>query len=189
MSGYRRGFKTEARDLGLEVRAELRLHALDRLDPRVLSAHLEIPAWSLSEFVLERPDIAPLLTTERSAFSAVTVFDGTRRTIVHNDGHSESRQSSNLAHELSHGLLLHPPTPALDDSGCRNWNQDIEDEASWLAGELLVTFEAAMAVARGQWTMSAAAERLGVSKALIRYRVNMTGARKIVRRAASRRAG
>ena len=185
--GYRRGFKTEARTLALEVRAELRLHALDRLDPRALAAHLEIPTWTVSEFVAERPCVAPLLTTELSAFSAATVFDGTRRTIVHNDGHTSARQNSNLAHELAHGLLLHPPTPALDDTGCRNWNEDIEDEASWLAGELLVTVEAAMAVARGQWTMSAAGERLGVSQELMRYRLNMTGARKIVQRAASRR--
>lgn len=184
---FRRGFKTEAHALALELRAELNLLALDRLDPRILAAHLDIPIWSLSEFVADHPLIAPLLSTELSAFSAVTVFDGQRRTIVHNDGHPKSRQNNSLTHELSHGLLHHPATPALDDTGCRNWNQDIEDEATWLAGELLVTNDAAMAVARGQWTISEAAAELAVSTELVRFRVNMSGARKIVQRAAARR--
>jgi AIPR protein len=38
----------------------------------------------------------------------------------------------------------HPPTPALYNSGCRNWNQDIEDEAQWLVGALLTTEDAAL---------------------------------------------
>ena len=51
------------------------------------------------------------------------------RTIVHNNGHAFVRQNSNIAHELSHGLRHHPPTPAIDNKGCRNWSQAIEDEA------------------------------------------------------------
>jgi len=148
--GYRHGFKTEAHDLALELRAKLGVKSLDRRDPLALAALLDIPVWSLSQFVDEHRKVAPLMTTESKGFSAVTVFDGRRRTIVHSDGHAPGRQNNNVTHELSHGLLLHPPTPALDDVGCRNWNQDIEDEAGWLAGELLVTPEAAMAVARGQ---------------------------------------
>lgn len=185
---YRYGFKTEATGIAAEVRGELKLGTLDRLDPRVLAAHLDIPIWSLSEFAAAEPLIAPLLTSQISAFSAVTVFCGTRRTIVHNDGHTDGRQNNNLAHELAHGLLQHPPTPALDNTGCREWNQQIEDEATWLAGELLVTKEAAMSVARGQWAEGFAAAQLGVSVDLIRWRVNVSGARTIVRRAEAARA-
>jgi hypothetical protein len=186
---YRRGFKTEATDLAREVRAEIGLRPLDRLDPRLLAAHLEIPIIGLSEFAAGTPNVAYFINGEPGAFSALTVFCGPSRTIVHNDSHAPARQSSNLAHELSHGLLLHPPSPALDDHGCRNWNQGIEDEAQWLAGELLVTFEAAMAVARKQWTMAEASQRLGVSEEMVRFRVNMTGANKIVQRAAASGGG
>jgi uncharacterized protein DUF955 len=185
---YRYGFKTEATGIASEVRAELKLGSLDCLDPSALAAHLDIPIWSLSEFVAAEPLIAPLLNHESGAFSAVTVFCGTRRTIVHNDGHSDGRKNNNLAHELAHGLLLHPPTPALDNNGWREWNQQIEDEATWLAGELLVTKEAAMAVARGQWAEGFAAAHLGVSVDLIRWRVNVSGARTIVQRAQAARA-
>lgn len=187
--GYRYGFKVEASDVAREIRAELSIGPLEQLNLRVLAAHLEIPIVGLSELVASTPSAAHLISAEPEAFSAVTVFDGTRRAIVHNDGHALVRQNSNLAHELSHGLLLHPPTPAMDDKGCRIWNGDIEDEASWLSGCLLVTMEAALAVAGGQWTMATAASQLGISVDMVRYRVNVTGARKIAQRtAASRKA-
>lgn len=181
--GYRRGFKTEANSIGEEVRGELGLTELDPLDPRDLARHLSIPVLDLSEFIDVHPGIACLQTTEKEAFSAVTVFDGTARTIVHNDGHSLSRQNSNLAHELAHGLLLHPPTPALDDKGCREWNQDVEDEATWLAGILLVTEVVTLEIARGRLTREVARERYGVSKAMLQFRINATGAVKRVQRA------
>ena len=154
--GYRRGFKTEANATAGEVRAELKLGPLDPLDPFALARLLEIPVWSLTEMIERAPLVKHLLHVEPEVFSAVTVFHGHARTIVHNDGHSLVRQNSNIAHELSHGLLLHPPTPAMDDRGCREWNEDIEDEASWLAGILLVTEEATIAIAKGQWTKAEA---------------------------------
>ena len=80
-----------------------------------------------------------LYDTEPHLFSAVPVFIGPSRTIFHNDAHSPARQNSNLAHELAPGLLHHPPTPALDDKGNRNWNLNIEGEAGYLSGALLVT--------------------------------------------------
>ncbi|MFF7473400.1 ImmA/IrrE family metallo-endopeptidase [Streptomyces sp. NPDC008092] len=173
---FRRGFKTEANSLALEVRSELHLGALDRLDPFVLADHLAIPVIDLSSMATASQGAVHLLTREPDAFSAVTVFAGLKRTIVHNDGHSKGRISSNITHEASHGLLHHRPTPALDDRGCRLWDQDIEDEAQFLAGALLVSEDAALAVARGRFTKPEAAVRFGVSEKMIQYRLNMTGA-------------
>jgi Zn-dependent peptidase ImmA (M78 family) len=48
---------------------------------------------------------------DTDSFSAVTVFRGYRRLIVHNENHHPHRQASNLAHELSHTLLEHEPSP------------------------------------------------------------------------------
>lgn len=174
--GFRRGFKTEANSLALDVRGELGLGVTQPLDPFQLARHLEIPILSLSDMLTEAPGIAHLLHVEPEVFSAVTVFRGHRRTIVHNDGHVLVRQTSNVCHELAHGILLHPPTPALDHRGCREWNDDIEDEASWLSGVLLVTEAATLEVARGTWTKAQAAEFFGVSPQLLQYRMNMTGA-------------
>ena len=178
-----RGFKAQANRIVTDVRNEIGLSPFDPLDPHKLALHLDIPIIGLSELLNEAPAIDHLLYTESAVFSAITVFCGSRRTIVHNDAHVLSRQASNLSHELSHGLLLHPPTPALDDIGCRYWNQDIEDEATWLAGALLIPEATALAIAKGRWSVSSAALRFGVSCAMIRYRLNATGAKKRIHRA------
>ncbi|MCQ9163110.1 ImmA/IrrE family metallo-endopeptidase [Arthrobacter sp. STN4] len=186
--GFRRGFKTEANNTALETRQELQLGPFDPLDPLVLAGYLEIPVLTLSDLAQDHSAIGYLLDGGSEVFSAATVFYGTERTIVHNDAHSPGRQNSNLAHELAHGLLLHPPTPALDDRGCREWNQSIEDEAGWLAGALLVPEAAAIAIARGKWTRDEAAAHFGVSNQMIQYRLNATGALlRVARARASRR--
>jgi Zn-dependent peptidase ImmA (M78 family) len=181
--GFRWGFKTEANELADEVRGELGIGPLERLDPRALASCLEIPILGLSELVADAPQIRHLLIVEPEAFSAATVFSGSRRTIVHNDAHAAVRQNSNLAHELAHGILHHPRVCALDDIGCRTWNQDVEDEAAWLSGVLLVSEPATIAIAQGRWTPSQAALRFAVSGRMIQYRLNATGAARRVQRA------
>ena|SRR5579885_3117563 len=181
---FRRGFKSEGNDIVVEVRHELGLSLYDRLDPYRLAALLEIPVVGLSSLLEDAPAVDHLLRAEPEVFSAVTVFAGHARTIVHNDAHARVRQVSNLSHELSHALLLHPPTPALDNNGCRHWNQDIEDEANWLSGALLVPEAAAILIAKGHWPDRAdAARHFGVSQQMIRYRLNTTGALVRVQRA------
>ncbi len=182
-----RGFKTEASDLAREIRAELQLGLPDRLDPRRLAAHLEIPVLALSELASEADGaVRHLLEVDPSSFSAVTVFFGAERLVVLNDAHSSGRQTSNVTHELSHGLLLHPPTPALDVGGCRDWDPVLEGEAEYLAGALLITDDAAIHIVRSRMTLPAAAAWLGVSQPMVQYRINVTGARKRVARGRGR---
>ena len=184
----RRGFKSQAAELAREVRSELGLRELDCLDPRDLARHVEIPVMSLSDLADAADGARYFLTEEPDALSALTVFDGPRRMIVHNDSHSEARQNSNIVHELAHGLLHHEPTFALDGStGCRNWDDRIEAEANWLTGELLVTRRAALAVARGNLPWHRALQRLRVSAKMLDWRVNVTGARTQVEREWARR--
>lgn len=172
-----------------EVRREIGISLYDPLDPYALAASLEIPIIGLSEFLEDAPAVGHLLHVEPDVFSAVTVFAGSRRTIVHNDEHARVRQTSNLTHELSHGLLLHPPTPALDNNGCRHWNQEIEDEANWLCGALLIPEAATILIAKGRWsTIGSAARHFAVSQPMLRYRLNITGAPRRVQRAQNARA-
>jgi Zn-dependent peptidase ImmA (M78 family) len=171
----RRGFKTEANDHAREVRRELRLAPHDPLDPWRLAEHLGIPVHKLSDLP---DDVAHyFLRVEVSAFSAVTVFRGRRRIIVHNDGHRLGRQASNIAHELGHGLLLHQPAPALNVVGCRDWDAVLEEEADWLGAALLISDEAAMHIAQSGMSNREAAEAYGVSEPMARMRINVTGAR------------
>ena len=181
---YRHGFKSEANSIAREVRDELGLAALDALDPLVLAEHLDVPVTPLSDFRSEAPGaVHHLQRIDLEAFSAVTVFAGSKRNIVHNDAHSAGRQASNVAHELGHALLLHEPTPPLDDRGCRLWNQNIEDEAQFLGGALLITEDATLWIVRSGLSLSEAASRFDVSERMVTYRLNMTGARKRVERA------
>jgi Zn-dependent peptidase ImmA (M78 family) len=180
----RRGFKNEANEIAREVRKELGLRPVDRLDPWRLAGHLDIPVVPLSALEDTAPDgVRHFTAVEPGAFSAVTVFRGPTRLIVHNDSHTQGRQASNIAHELGHGLLLHPPAPALGDGGCREWDQILEEEANWLAGALLVSEEAAVLVVRRSLSLEEAATAYGVSEAMMRFRINVTGARKRVARA------
>lgn len=171
------GFKSEANALAREVRHELKLRPADPLDLWALAHELDIPVETLSSWESSAPLAARHFAgVEPDAFSAVTVFRGRRRLIVHNDAHTKGRQASNLAHELSHALLQHPPTPALDDRGCREWDQDMEDEATWLGGAFLISEEATLLVARQSLSVAEVAQRYGVSEPMVRFRLNVTGA-------------
>lgn len=183
--GFRRGFKADAERLAAGTRQELGLGLYDRLDPLLLAQYLDIPVWSISDLATQA-DAAPELATavavlhheELAAVSAFTIFRDSRRVIVHNDAHSPGRQASNQCHELAHGLLLHPPSPALDRQGCRNWNADYEDEASFLGGALLIPARAAWRIAGTGTSLADAAVQYGCSEQLVRWRTNITGASK-----------
>lgn len=181
MTELRRGFKTEANDIARDIRQELGLRLADPLDPWALAKLLAIPVVPLGALAGDAPLATQLfLHEDRGSFSAVTVFHGYGRVIVHNDAHSLGRQASNLAHELAHALLLHQSSPAIDDRGCRYWDAELEAEADWLAGALLISEEAALQIARSGMSMRDAAKRYGVSEPMVQFRINVTGARKRV---------
>jgi Zn-dependent peptidase ImmA (M78 family) len=148
------------------------------LNPWLLADHLEIPVITLSSMSDRIPDaLRYFMGTHRAEFSAVTVFQGSGRTILHNDAHTPGRQSSNLAHELSHALLLHPPTPPIDSRGCRDWDSVLEEEAEWLSGTLLVPDEVALHIVRSAMPEDTAMTLYGISRKMLRFRLNVTGAR------------
>ncbi|WP_336229346.1 ImmA/IrrE family metallo-endopeptidase [Scytonema sp. PRP1] len=176
---FRRGFKKEASAYSREFRAELGLKPHDPLCPWQLAEHLAIPIVPLSEFQHKIPDEVRYLTEkDPKSFSAITVFYGTQRIIVHNDAHSPLRQASNVSHELSHGILQHQPDEVFNECGCRNFNQEYEDEANWLAPALLISEEAALHIVKTGMTIDEAVEYYRASKEVINMRINVTGARK-----------
>jgi Zn-dependent peptidase ImmA (M78 family) len=175
--GLRRGFKTEANGLARDLRADLSLAAADPLDPFRLATFLDIPVHAISELEAVEPEaIAQLTRHDPSAFSAVTVFEGVRKSIWHNDGHALVRQRSNVAHELAHALLLHSPGTTSDSSRARAWDAIAEEEAHWAGAALLVSDEAAFSVAYARTDLVLAAAIYGVSTDLMTFRLNVSGA-------------
>lgn len=181
-------FASEAESTAETVRAEMHLKNIDRLDPLALANHLEIPVLSLSgllgvagEDKTLKAAVGVLRGSESSALSAVTVFGDIGRLIVYNDSHDASRQSSDLTHELAHGLLLHQPTIALGLGGCRAWDDDIESQASYLGGALLIPGKAARWSAKRGMSLSATAARFSCSPDMVNYRWNLSGARRLMK--------
>ena len=171
------GFKSRAERISLELRAELGLSPVDKLDPRDLARHLAIPIIPLRDLKGEVDDAhLALLLARDSPLSALTVCAGTRRLIVFNQRHAPTRRSNSLAHELAHVILEHPPGPVLDPTGHRRWDPEREAEADWQAGALLVPREGALAWLQREKSPLGGEKHFGVSRALFLWRVHQTGA-------------
>ena len=179
----KRGFKSECESIATAVRAEMGLAAHAPLDARDLADHLSIPLHPLSSLSGNGNGVAAAIRyveVNAAVLSAMTIFPewpSRRRVVVFNDTNSDARQNSDVAHELSHGLLLHEPRHPIIN-GCRDYTKVDEDEAAWLSGCLLVPREAAVVVAMANTPMGIAAVEYGVSTQMMTYRVNSTGARK-----------
>ena len=173
----RRGFKAEAERIALELRAEMGLAPADRLDGRDLARHLGIPVVQVRDLKGEARDesLARLLAKE-AGFSALTVCAGARRLIVYNQRTPPGRRASSLAHELAHIFLEHPPVAAAGLDGRRLWDQELELEANWQAGALLVPREGALAWLRRERGPAGGERHFGVSRALFLWRLHQTGA-------------
>ena len=176
------GFRSTANRIAEDVRAGVGVHLCARLDPRLVAAQRGCALIALSALRQAAPEAVDHFSTGgRQRFSAFTLVAGEARAIVYNDSNSPARQTSDIAHELAHDLLGHPPGSAVDPIGCRRWDEDAEDEADWLSATLLVPDEAAIHVARSGLPIAAAAWRFGVSVRLMRWRLNVTGARRRAR--------
>jgi len=176
----RRGFKSDADAYAREYRKELSLRPQDPLCPWRLAQHLEIPVDPLSAYTEIPEAVAYFMEQDRESFSAITIIDGYRRRIIHNDSHPPLRQASNIAHELGHGILGHRPLPIFDEYGCRHFDVEQEDEANWLGPALLISKEAAFHIAKTEMSAIEASRFYRVSEQVITMRLNVSGTRKIL---------
>ena len=176
--GLRRGFKTEANWYAREMRRELGLTPRCPLCPWKLAQHLDFRLSSLREFEALAPDAVAYLRSARGQtdFSAITLFDESVRWIIYNDGHARKRQAADIAHELAHGLLLHPPKPPFDAQGSRHYDAEREDEANWLGPALLISDEAAMWIIEEEMSLLDASNHFNASTQVVRMRLNVSGA-------------
>jgi hypothetical protein len=187
----RRGFKEDAKRLALEVRAEIGLGPLDRLDPRALADEYGIPIYTVSSLASAcDPAVGNWMAGPgQGVFSAALVPCGTARFIVDNDLHSLTRRMSSIAHEMAHILCEHRFTDVLVTAdGCRAASREDEAQADWLGGELLIPYVAALAAARAGWDDQQVADAYGVSPRRAAMRMNASGARMIVHRQRAARA-
>lgn len=176
-----RGFKTKCENIAVEIRKKLGLRKYDPLGPKALAEYLGVYLLEPTgvEYLSEQ-SLRQLLYEDKDSWSAVTVSYLNIDIIVYNPTHSPWRRSSDIMHELSHIILGHKPSQIVfltPDSqiALRDYNEDLEEEAIWLSGCLLLPREALISIKRSGLSNSKACYRYGVSSDLLTFRMNMTG--------------
>lgn len=184
---FPRGFKTWAEQTSARARQQLKLSPISPLDPFALAGVLDV--------YIMTPDDLPglpakvrgrLLTEFRDHWSAITVMDGGQHLIVTNSAHASTRRNSSLAHELAHIILGHEPslmfmTPK-SGLAIRTHNDEQEEQANWLAGALLLPRDALIAIRRSGTSDEHACHEYGVSSAMLKFRMNVSGVNVQLRR-------
>ena len=182
-----RGFKSKANRIAVGLRHQLGLPPQSPIDVHALAGHLGISVVPLSTFSQWCPaQVAQLMQHDAGGFSASLIsFGDGRRMIIVNDDHSAARQNSDIAHEIGHTLLGHPLEVLSSMKGCRDFDPVQEDEATHLAGCLLVPKEAAWRIVRSGMEPESAQAAYGVSRQMLGWRLNMSGARQRFQRSRS----
>ena len=177
---FARGFKTWSENVAVQQRRDLGLRATDPLDPHRLAKHLGITVWNVENI----PGLDPrsrriLLHDDADSWSAVTITFASQDLIILNSAHRGARPASDLMHELAHIVIGHKPG-RIDVSPdglliLNTYDAQQEDEATWLAGALLLPRPALMLVRRTAMPLTAALQKYGVSAEMFNYRLRMTG--------------
>jgi len=182
----RYGFKTEAKRLALELRAELGIDAHTPFDPYAFAKNYGIEVVPLSS--LSCPERQHFLRLDGSAFSGALIPMGTKLIILENDAQRPSRRRTTLCHEIAHVVLEHDfaMTLASDERKC-GLSGTQEQEADWLSGEILIPTDGAFRLASRNASDSDAAVAFDVSLAVARWRMNHSGARTVIQRSRAKR--
>jgi hypothetical protein len=175
------------REVADEERAALGLGPRDRFDPYALCSEHGIPVYTLDHLCASGlPDEARSHFTGVGAarWSAALVPVDQARVIIENEAHAPVRRRSSIAHELGHHLLEHPfDGVILGEDHQRQFDPDVEKQATFLAGELLVPLAAAERMAFDKWTNAQVAAKYDVSERFAQ--MQMHGQRVRARRAAT----
>lgn len=180
-----RGFKTYAEKLAVDVRKEMGIPAHERLCAFELSKYLGVPTLSFSQLMPDAKKNAlqegQLQALRKEVHGLCIPYGENGRAIIYNDSNPPARQQSDVAHEASHILLRHPLADVMSGAVSQR-TRELEEEAAHLGGALLLPRPAALHVLEQQMSMDIAATKYGISKEMVAYRCNVSGARQIHRR-------
>ena len=172
----RRGFKAEAERLASRVRNEAGIGAYAALDIGRLVGHLGGTLRSADELI-SMAKLEELEMIQPGAFSACTFDLGERTVIVASPLASPERRRSDVSHEAAHLILRHS-VKDIEQLGRLSFftcDPDEEQEATWLAGCLLLPRELLLrSLGRGM-TAEAIAAANEVSLQMANFRLRTTG--------------
>lgn len=180
--------KAALKRLALELRNDTGLGAFGAFDPYLLAKQYGVDVYQLCDLECSEEALRHFQVVRTAAFSGALVPFGTGAVIVENDAHDPLRRRATAAHEMAHVVLEHPfRATIVNERGCRTAEREHEAEAAELGAELLLPFEAAKRLAAFDLSDEESARRYKVSVEFARWRLNVTGARKIAARAKARR--
>lgn len=180
MQQFERGFKSWAERTALSLREDLGIRRSDQLPPDRLARYLGVLLLTPDDI----PGLPPtartqLLVNDPQGWSAVSAYVGEIGIVIYNPRHSAARQASDIMHELAHLILDHQPATLImsqtGDMAMRTYNEKQENEASWLAGCLLLPRDALLLCKRLKLSPKEGSRRYGVSEVLFAFRMRITG--------------
>ena len=191
---FARGFKTRCENISQSIRTGLALTPTDPLSVDGLADYLGAQIITPYDVPgMQGKALRILLEDDADDWSALTISGHGSTRIIHNPTHSAGRRSSDIAHELAHLLLRHSPSVLMfapDGTwALRTYDEQQEEEATWLSGCLLLPRPALLLISEANLDLREATERYEVSESLLRYRRDITGvARQLRRRNAANRS-
>ena len=173
----RRGFKSEAERIARRVRSELGIGAAEPVAPKILAELLGIEVRAGDELI-PRARFRELEDLQPGSFSACTLRPSADRpVVVYNPLSANSRQTSDIAHELAHTLLDHDLSRVerVGDVTFLSCDPTQEEEAAWLSGCLLLPRPLLLAEVRRGSDAKDIARKYDVSERMAKYRMDVTG--------------
>ncbi len=176
----RRGFKSQSEKISSEVRDQIGLTTLDRLDTKLFLDALGIIVWTPNDVPgLDQCDIDQLTNNDPDSWSGVTIRENEKIAIIINPSHPDTRQANTLMHEWAHLRLRHKPN-RVDRSEhglllLTDYPAELEEEADWLAGAVLLPRDGLLYHRQHGLSTEAIANHYRVSESLATWRLRMTG--------------
>jgi hypothetical protein len=181
----KRGFKAHGERLATGLRDKLGLKPGDPADPAKVATLLGIEIVSGGDLI-GRARFEELERLQAGAFSACTFIPAPgKAVVVYNPLHPPARLASDIVHELAHVILDHRLSRLEQLNGISFLSCDVEqeEEATWLAGCLLLPRPLLMSCLLRRMDEAAIATSHGVSEKMVTYRINVTGVRRQLARA------
>lgn len=179
------GFKAEAERIAIDFRRKMNLKPHDPLSAFDLANHLEIPVFAPTECGLTKSEAHNLMKDGAGWWGLTMKNSSNNYVIIYNTYQSPTRQQSTLMHELSHIICEHElPEPkfVLDHPlPMRTYNPSLEGEADCLGSTLQITRAGLLWALKREMAVNEIANHFLASEAMVRFRVNTTGANRQIR--------
>ncbi len=184
----RRGFKTEAERLAARVRKDMGKRPSEHVDAVELAHHAGAEVRCADELT-SLAKLEELDALQPGAFSACTFNIGARHIVVYSPLASPGRTQSDIAHEVAHLLLQHSLKSVETLAGVSFFtcDPDEEQEATWLAGCLLLPRPLLLQAGHRGMDSAAIAQAFNVSEAMATFRLRTTGVERQLAASRSRR--